>query len=107
MQDVQPTPLSSTVQVLGDKWTPLIIEALSSGPLRFGQLSHQTGGVCPRTLSKRLAFLEETGIITKKTFAEIPPHTEYTLTEKGRKLLPILKSMIEWSRQYAPEDLCC
>ncbi|HEV2412433.1 MAG TPA: helix-turn-helix domain-containing protein [Candidatus Saccharimonadales bacterium] len=104
----QPTQLlSTTVEILGDKWTPLIVKALSDGPRRFGQLQQDTCGVCPRTLSKRLAFLGEVEIVTKKTFAEIPPHTEYELTEKGSQLLPILRSMVEWSRKYAPGEITC
>lgn len=88
-------------KVLGDKWTPRLLFALSGVSLRFCQLQERAGGVNPRTLSKRLTDLEGFGIIKKDTFSEVPPHTEYSLTAKGKDLLPILKNMASWGEKYA------
>ncbi len=96
-----PACIHSTVLILGDKWTPLLIHAMAGGPMRFCQLQHAVGGVNPRTLSSRLSFLEAEGIVTKATFSAIPPHTEYALAPKGRDLLPIIRAMGEWSSKYA------
>jgi len=86
--------------VLGNKWTPRLLFALASGPVRFCALQQEAGGVNPRTLSSRVIDLEEMGIISKVVYQEIPPHTEYALTKMGKDLLPILKKMAAWSEKY-------
>ena len=94
--------ITAAAQVLGDKWTPMIVgELAKAGTLRFCQIQDKTGGVNPRTLSARLDELEGAGIITKKTFAEVPPRCDYALTAKGRGLVPALKAMATWSKKYA------
>ena len=98
--DLLPACIQSAVTILGDKWTPLLIRALAEGPLRFCHVQHEVGGVNPRTLSSRLAFLESEGILTKATLSAIPPHTEYCLTAKGRDLLPIIQAMGEWTARH-------
>jgi DNA-binding HxlR family transcriptional regulator len=92
--------IASAMQILGNKWTALILRDLSNGPSRFHELEKSVNGINPRTLSKRLDDLEEQGIITKHSFAEVPPHIEYTLTNKGRDLMPILKQMANWGEKY-------
>lgn len=92
----------AAVKIIGDKWSPLIINYIRDNPKRFGQLQSETG-VNPRTLSSRLIQLEESGIINKKVFSEVPPKSEYSLTDKGRNLLPILTAMEDWCKQY-PAD---
>lgn len=99
--DSQPGCVASAVAILGDKWTPFIIRALTEGGLRFCQLQQEVGGVNPRTLSARLARLEEAGIVKKNILSEIPPHTEYTLTGKGQDLMPILECMAAWGEKHA------
>jgi DNA-binding HxlR family transcriptional regulator len=94
--------IAVAVAILGDKWTPLLVRGLSEQAQRFCQLQDAMGGVNPRTLSARLARLEHCGIITKTTYNEVPPHTEYALTAKGRDLLPILASMAAWGQKYQP-----
>lgn len=93
--------LALATKVLGDKWTPRLLLALSQGTLRFCMLQDDVGGINPRTLSLRLANLEEMNIITKTVFTEIPLRTEYTLTKKGKDLLPILYAMTSWSEKYS------
>lgn len=87
-------------KVLGDKWSPLLINALASEPMRFCALQTKVGGINPRTLSARLDDLEAMGVISKQCFAEVPPRVEYSLTDKGRDLMPILQSMAAWGDKY-------
>lgn len=95
------TSISCTSAILGSKWMPELVLALSYGVRRFGELQKQSGGVNPRTLSARLDELEEAGIISKHQYAEMPPRVEYSLTTKGKDLVPILERMIEWGAKYA------
>lgn len=98
-----PGCVEAATNILGDKWTPRILRAMTQKEaIRFGELQDLTGGVNPRTLSARLCALELEGIITKATYAEVPPRSEYTLTQKGIDLLPILRSMAEWGEKYKP-----
>ncbi|HYH36388.1 MAG TPA: helix-turn-helix domain-containing protein [Candidatus Saccharimonadales bacterium] len=83
--------IAAAMQIIGNKWTALILRDLFSGPKRFCELERSVGSINPRTLSQRLDDLEAQGIITRESFAEVPPRTEYCLTEKGRDLQPILK----------------
>ncbi|HEY4963445.1 MAG TPA: helix-turn-helix domain-containing protein [Candidatus Saccharimonadales bacterium] len=92
--------IASAMEIIGSKWTALILRDLFSGTKRFCELEKSVGGVNPRTLSKRLSILEEHGIISKKMFNEVPPRTEYCLTRKGEDLLPVLQKMSEWGSKY-------
>ena len=92
--------IASAMEIMGNKWTALILRDLNNGPSRFNELEMSVSGINPRTLSKRLDDLEDHGIITKKSFAEVPPHIEYTLTKKGQDLVPILKQMANWGEKY-------
>jgi DNA-binding HxlR family transcriptional regulator len=92
--------IASAMQIIGSKWTALILRDLFTGPKRFCELEKSVGNINPRTLSQRLDDLEEQGIILRKSFAEVPPRTEYRLTEKGRDLLPILKQMANWGTKH-------
>lgn len=92
--------IASAMQIIGNKWTALILRDLFTGPKRFCELEKSVGNINPRTLSQRLDDLEEYGIITKQSFAEVPPRIEYTLTQKGEELLPVLKQMAAWGNKY-------
>ena len=92
--------IAAALRVIGQKWTALIIRDLCTGSKRFGELEKSVTGINPRTLSQRLDTLEKFGIITKKMFAEVPPRTEYTMTEKGKDLVPILQKMADWGDKY-------
>jgi len=92
--------IASAMQIIGNKWTALILRDLFSGPKRFCELERSVGTINPRTLSQRLDDLETHGIITRRSFAEVPPRTEYTLTRKGQDLLPILKQMAAWGTKH-------
>lgn len=92
--------IASALRVLGQKWTALIIRDLYAAPQRFSQLEKSVAGINPRTLCQRLEALEASGVITKQTFAEVPPHTVYTLTPKGHDLVPILTAMAAWGNKH-------
>jgi DNA-binding HxlR family transcriptional regulator len=92
--------IATAMQIIGNKWTALILRDLFSGPKRFCELEKSVGNINPRTLSQRLDDLEQRGIVTKESFAEVPPRTEYSLTEKGQDLQPILKQMAAWGNKY-------
>ena len=96
--------IASAMNIIGNKWTALILRDLFSGPKRFCELEKSVGNINPRTLSQRLDDLEFNGIVTRKSFAEVPPRTEYTLTEKGTDLFPILKQMAAWGTKYQSVD---
>jgi DNA-binding HxlR family transcriptional regulator len=91
--------INAGLQILGDKWTAQIIRELSGGSCRFSQLE-QALGIGPRTLSQRLDSMEEQQVVSKEQFAEAPPRVEYSLTQKGQDLLPVLQSMAAWGAKY-------
>lgn len=95
--------VATAAAIVSSKWTPQLIYALANGVQRFSGLQKEAGGVNPRTLSARLDELEAAGIVAKSSFAEVPPRVEYSLTQKGRDLLPILERMVEWGEKYASE----
>ena len=97
----RPGCVAAALGILGNRWTALIVKELSEGCARFSTLECALKGISPRTLSQRLDDMEQMKLITKKTFAEMPPRVEYTLTPKGKDLLPILRSMAEWGNKYA------
>lgn len=104
--DSEPLPchvecsIEKALDVLGGKWTFLIIRDLQCGTKRFGELRKSLVGVSPKTLSERLKELEEKGVVTRTAYATIPPTVEYALTEKGRSLHPIIKAMKLWGSKW-------
>ncbi len=92
--------IAAAMEIVGNKWTALILRDLVGGPKRFSELEKSVGKINPRTLSQRLDDLECHGIVTKQSFAEVPPRSEYKLTEKGADLLPVLKQMAAWGNKY-------
>ncbi len=88
--------IEKALEVLSGRWTFLIIRDLFEGTKRFGELRKSLEGISPKTLSVRLKELEEKGIISRCAFATIPPTVEYSLTEKGKSLKPIIKEMKLW-----------
>lgn len=89
-----PCPIAKTLDVIGTKWTFLIIrDLLIEGTMRFSDLHRGMKGISPKTLSLRLRELEEQGILTRRVYPEVPPRVEYSLTEKGKKLEGIFKEL--------------
>ena len=85
--------VAACTEILGAKWTALIVHDLSEGPRRFTQLEAACPGISPRTLSERLRALEEQEVVERHSYPERPPRVEYELTSKGRDLLPIIDEM--------------
>lgn len=94
-----------TVEVAGGKWKPLILHYLLGGTKRFGELRRLIGGVTQRSLTLQLRQLEEHGVIRREVFSEVPPRVEYSLTERGRTLAPVLEAMKLWGENYAAQQL--
>ena len=103
MEDVHETTccsVAATAEVIGGKWTALLVHDLSEGPRRFSELEHACLGISPRTLSERLRTLESEGIVSRRSYAESPPRVEYELTAKGHALLPIIREMRRFCRRW-------
>lgn len=99
-------PVARTAQIIGNKWTPLILRDLADGRRRFSELERSLHGISPKTLSERLKRLEEAEVIERHCFAEVPPRVEYMLTEKGHALLPVIECMREFGRDWLPGESC-
>lgn len=97
-------PVARTAELIGNKWTPLIIRDLVRGEKRFSELERSLRGISPKTLSERLKKLEDSHVVTRTCYAEVPPRVEYTLTEKGTALLPVIDSMRAYGNQWLPCD---
>jgi len=93
-------PVCATAEVICGKWTILVIRDLADGHSRFGELQRSLEGISPRTLSLRLRVLEEQGIVERHTYPEVPPRVEYSLTEKGEALLPLIEDMRSYGREW-------
>ena len=87
--------------VIGDKWKVRIVESLLNGTQRFGELKKSVGDITQKVLTSNLRKLEERGVLIRKVYAQIPPKVEYKLTALGKKLKPIIDSMLDWGNEYA------
>lgn len=96
LEDHNQCAVAKTLKVIGSKWTMLILHNLFEGKNRFGSLQRALPGISPKTLSQRLQELEQEGIITKTVFAEVPLHVEYNLTDKGKSLGGVFRSLEKW-----------
>ncbi len=92
-------PVEAVAEIIGRKWVSLILRDLANGPQRFGQLERSIKA-SPRILSMRLQELESDGLISRQIFAEIPPRTEYTLTDRGRLLIPLIDAMRQVGKNF-------
>lgn len=93
-------PVETTLTLIGDKWKVLILRDLMTGTKRFGELKKSVGGVSQKVLTSQLRDMEESGIVNRKVYAEVPPRVEYSLTELGKSLNPILDAMKCWGEDY-------
>ena len=92
--------VACTAEIIGAKWTALLVHDLSEGPRRFSELEHSCRGISPRTLSERLRWLESEGILIRRSYPESPPRVEYELTGKGESLLPIIDEMRRFGHEH-------
>jgi DNA-binding HxlR family transcriptional regulator len=99
-------PVARTAEIIGNKWTPLIVRDLADGHRRFSELERSLTGISPKTLSERLKRLEEVSVVERTCFAEVPPRVEYALTEKGFALLPVIDSMRHFGATWLSDDDC-
>ena len=97
-------PVSATAELVGGKWTLLVIRDLGAGPQRFCELERSLAGISPRTLSLRLRALEDEGILVRSTRADGAARVEYELTEKGLALLPLVEGMRRYGREWLCEE---
>ncbi len=93
-------PVETTLTLIGDKWKVIIIRDLMDGTKRFGELKKTVGKVTQKVLTANLRQMEEMGLVSRKVYAEVPPRVEYTLTETGYSLKPILDAMSVWGIEY-------
>ena len=93
-------PVETTLTLISDKWKVLILRDLLSGTKRFGELKKSIGHVTQKVLTAQLRQMEASGLVSRKVYAEVPPRVEYTLTELGYSLRPILDAMWAWGEAY-------
>ena len=96
-------PVETTLMLIGDKWKVLILRDLMPGTKRFGELKKSIGNVSQKVLTAQLR--EEKGLVNRKVYAEVPPRVEYSLTELGKSLKPILDAMWNWGEEYKAQNV--
>lgn len=89
-----------TLQLIGNRWKVLIMRDLLEGTKRFGELKKSVGLITQKVLTHNLREMEESGLLIRKVYAEVPPRVDYTLTELGYSLKPVLDSMVDWGNSY-------
>ena len=93
-------PVEMTLQLIGNKWKILILRDLLTGTKRFGELKKSVTGITQKVITSNLRDMESSGLLTREVFPEVPPRVEYTLTDTGYSLEPILDSMYSWGENY-------
>ena len=100
IKELPACPVETTLTLIGDKWKVLILRDLLPGMKRFGELKKSVGNISQKVLTTQLRAMEESGLLTRTVYAEVPPRVEYTLTELGQSLRPILDAMRSWGEGY-------
>ena len=103
-KDLPACPVETTLTLISDKWKVLIIRDLLSGTKRFGELKKSIGSVSQKVLTSQLRQMEESGLLIRTVFPEVPPRVEYTLTELGHSLKPVLDAMWNWGEEYKAKN---
>ena len=93
-------PVETTLMLISDRWKVLIIRDLLDGTKRFGELKKSIGSISQKVLTSNLREMEADGLVNRRVYAEVPPRVEYTLTDTGYSLKPILDAMVEWGMEY-------
>jgi DNA-binding HxlR family transcriptional regulator len=96
-------PVEATLDLIGGKWKGVVLYHLSDGTLRFNELRRRLKGVTQRMLTKQLRELEESGLIIRKVYAEVPPRVEYRLSKSGESLKPVIRALKLWGENYLAE----
>ena len=100
VKDLPECPVETTLMLIGDKWKVLILRDLMPGTKQFGELKKSIGHVSQKVLTAQLRDMEASGLLSRKVYAEVPPRVEYTLTDLGYSLKPILDAMWSWGEEY-------
>lgn len=100
-QCTDPSPVNITLKVIGGKWKPLVLWHLHDGNKRFHELEKRLTGVTQKMLTQQLRQLEADGLVLRTVFPEVPPHVEYSMTEYGRTLEPVLMAMADWGHLHS------
>lgn len=100
IDELPPCPVATTVRLIGNKWKLLIMRNLLAAPNRFGELQKTIPGISQKVLTDNLRALEGDGIIIRTAYAEVPPRVEYSLSEVGDSMRPIIMAMQEWGLGY-------
>lgn len=98
--ELPPCPVATTLMLIGNKWKIFIIQQLMEKPFRFGELRRAIPGISEKVLTDNLRAMEKDGLITRTVFPEVPPHTEYKLSDLGNSMRPIIDSMATWGIGY-------
>ena len=93
-------PVETTLTLISDKWKVLILRDLMPGTKRFGELKKSVGNVSQKVLTSQLREMEQSGLLIRTVYPEVPPRVEYTLTDLGRSLKPVLDAMQSWGEAY-------
>lgn len=96
-------PVVNTLDIIGGKWKVLILYYLNGETRRFNELQRLLAGITQRMLTLQLRELENDGIVHREVYLQVPPKVEYSLTEFGRTLMPVIEAMHRWGKQYAAE----
>ena len=97
-------PVETTLTLISSKWKVLIVRDLLAGTKRFGELQRSVGNVSQKVLTAQLREMEEDGLVDRKVYPEVPPRVEYTLTELGRSLEPVLSALWNWGETYQSKN---
>ena len=100
VKELPACPVETTLMLIGDKWKVLILRDLMPGTKRFGELKKSIGSVSQKVLTAQLRDMEEKGLVSRHVYAEVPPRVEYSLTDLGKSLEPILNAMKTWGEGY-------
>ena len=100
IKELPACPVETTLMLIGDKWKVLILRDLMPGTKRFGELKRSIGNVSQKVLTAQLRDMEDKGLVNRHVYAEVPPRVEYSLTDLGKSLKPILDAMVTWGEGY-------
>lgn len=101
LSDLPQCPLETSASLIGSKWRLMILrDLMMNGHMRFGDLRRSVNGISQKVLTANLRDLEDHGIVLRRVYAEVPPHVEYSLTELGETLKPVIEALWQWGEEY-------
>lgn len=104
MKELPACPVETTLMLISDRWKVLIIRDLLGGTKRFGELKKSIGSISQKVLTANLRSMEESGLVNRKVYAEVPPKVEYSLTSVGQSLKPVLDALTAWGHDYQQKN---